>query len=251
MNLVENPELAEELLDYLRELLDGKITLPAVDYKRDLAYYHRSELLGCLMLPFLARTVNKDEVPKLNKSRCLYFARGRAVERIFGADNKPVVRDGIVTSVDRTSDNHGLVEMKSTVMSSDNFEGKLRSNVKHWIEECKVVARAYDDTSCNLAVMFLVGNTPSRRWGKPGREAVDLKAWRLDFDGGELDEAWSEMVSRRELLELCVSSGLAPVFKDVKPTVGAWGCGDCQYALFCPYFQLMMDGGKPIEEVSA
>jgi hypothetical protein len=246
MKITENEPLAEELLDYLRDILAGRGTLPAIDYKRDLTYYHRSELLGCLMIPFLARTVDPSDVQPLSKDRVLYFARGRAVERFFGADNVPLVKDGIVVSVDRISPFHGLVEMKSTIMSSDNFEYKLRTTMKHWIEECKVVAAAYDDTAANLAIMFLAGN--KKRWGMEGRVGVDLKAWRMEFDKDELREAWYALFERRNYLDAALNTGIAPSLDVVKQTVTSWGCKDCTYNNLCPYFQCLTWGPSVVEK---
>jgi len=237
VKITENEQLTDELLDYLRDVLGGHITLPAIDYKRDLTYYHRSELLGCLMIPFLARTVGPDDPEPLTKEQALYFARGRAIERFFGTDNKPLVKDGIVVSVDRTSPYHGLVEMKSTVMSSSGFPHAFHDNRKDWAEECKVVAAAYEDTSCNIAIMFLEGN--KKKWGNPDRIPVDLKAWRLEFETSETWGAWSELRGRKAVLDDALSLGIAPPLDIVKPTVSAYYCKECIYSKLCPYWQCL------------
>ncbi len=246
MKITENEALADELIDYLRDLLRGKVTLPAVDYKRDLQYYHRSELLGCLMVPFLARTVPPDDVQPLSRERVLYFARGRAVERIFGADNKPLVRDGIIVSVDKISSLYGLTEMKSTVMSSASFPDAFDKNRQDWANECKAVAAAYEDTSCNIAIMFLEGNR--KKWGNPDRVDVDMKAWRLEFETSELWGEWSEMRGRKAVLDDALALGIAPPLDVVKPTITSWGCAKCEYNNLCPYFQCLTWGPQVTEK---
>jgi hypothetical protein len=240
MIIHESPELADDLIQYLRALLDGKVTLGPVDYKRDLTHFHRSELLGCLMIPYLERM--EKTRPALSKERILYFSRGRAVERVFGADNEPLLRNGITISVDLKHPKHGLVEIKSTVMGSENFAEKLPTRSAHWVEECKAVAAAHDVTSCNLAVVFMVGNTPSHKWGKPGRVAVDLKAWKMDFTPEELAASWEDMLWKRDKVNEALDHEEYPELTTVKVTVPKWGCKECQWAERCPYFaELIME----------
>lgn len=236
MTSQERPEIASAYIQRIRELVTGKRIMEKVDYgERDNAVVHLSDVtLGsCLAIPYYRMKALKDglPLPEISDESCLFFLRGRAVERVVANELAPKTCEGILFTVDDFHPSCGYGEVKSTASDMSRF--KPETMYDHWASRIKGYCHALDIQSFNLIVIFMVGNTPSHKWANPNRKTVALRAWSLEYTPEEIKDNWVKM--RRNMAELmsCLAedSPLDPLMVTPKD----YECKGCSWAASCQY----------------
>lgn len=219
MNATPNPELRTHYIETLRGHLAERILDPTV--------VHASECELCPMKPFYNRTL--DEIPPLSDQSILFFTRGRLFERFISQERPPLELDGICGTVDGTTPDGELIEIKSTLQDMDKFNPA--SSQPHWIQRSKAYATIYGVNVINLVVFFLVGNMWTHK-----TEPTGLKSWRLEFTPEELADNWDYILLQRDKLLRAIGAGELPDEAWVKGRRMGFECKSCQFSVMCPYF---------------
>jgi hypothetical protein len=228
----ERPDIAAAYVQRIKDLVQGKRTMPAVDYpERDnTGPLHLSDLDLCLNQTYFRRTTPLDQHPPMSDKSALFFLRGRVIERAIAQETKSALYDGILCTADDIHPEYGLGEVKSTTKDSVRFDPlKSGFNVPHWITRSMGYCKALGYESINLVVLFLTGNWCKRGSGVP----VDLKAWKIDFTTEELDANWAEIKRREALLMDHIETG--PMTNEQAGTPD-WMCKSCDWAVRCPAY---------------
>jgi len=169
----------------------------------------------------------------------LVFLRGRVVERAMATEAKPICLDDIWMTIEDGNPPFGLkvVEIKSTEWGMHNFEP-----LPHWIDRGMSYCYGTKTTEMGLVVFFLSGNKPDfNEWRAEKRPPKDtprikagIRAWRLQFEEGELEAHWEDVLKRKRWCEgILVGGEVDRAYIDLhRPP---WQCGGCQWAELCEY----------------
>ena len=236
MKATERPDVAASYIQRIRELVTGVRIMPEVNYgERDNAVVHLSDVtLGsCLAIPYYRMKALKDGLkePEISDESCLFFLRGRAVERVVANELAPKTCEGILFTVDDFHPAFGYGEVKSTASDMSRF--KPETMYDHWASRIKGYCHALGIQSFNLIVIFMIGNTASHKWAKPGRVTVALRAWNLEFAPEEISANWQFVLANKKELEGAVSGDhpLDPLMVTPKD----YECKGCSWAASCQY----------------
>jgi len=255
MIIKESPKLAEIYTQRIIDLVEGRREMQAIQYDPEgrKKHIHASDLDGLCPLPsYYSRVIPNP--PPLDPQAAMKFLRGRVIERAIAQECPPIERDGIWCTVDDIYPEWiGLVEIKSTAQSCENFD--FVRDCPQWVTRMKTYCYAYGEKKIGLVVFFLVGNMPSYSlWNLKDKSlrrekytSVNLRAWEVRFKPHELKENWIEMLARKEKLEEAIKKGkpfppeyvrrFLPVNKEKSGEKAYWQCRGCRFKEVCYFFQ--------------
>ena len=238
MNYYENPRVAVAYLDRIAEMMEGRKEMPAVVYPPRGDEYHLSDFQGCILKPYWKRTIPLS--PEKDRESYLYFLCGRIIERAIATEHPSGELDGIHFTVDDTAPDGIPAEIKSTRWGSEFFDPPTRQ--PHWIERIKGYCKGRNTLTYHLVVLFLHGNVGDffpwaikKNGGRKPTEwkNVDLRAWTFEFEQGEIDDFWQEILRRKDILAKAVESGTPIDDAEVLARREDWECKYCEYRGRC------------------
>ena len=250
MKHYNSPEVAEAYSQRIVDLVEGRRTMPAITYDGDRSKtFHASDFDDglCILPAYYSRIL--ENIPPLDFVSAQKFLRGRVIERAIAEEEIPIVKDDIHCTIDDKNPDFGIAEIKSTTDSHEFFDIKERP---YWVSRMKTYCFASDNTKINLVVMFLAGNMASYLvWNiknhndKVAYETSALDAWTFEFEQGELEEHWKQILDRKETLEHALEKQtpfpkswveeFLP-YSDRKSGRKYWQCEGCRYARDCYYY---------------
>lgn len=238
MNWTRTPDRDPWFIDQIKGVLSGAREVPAITYKRRGPELHLSDLDLCLFKTFYRLT--REDIPPISDQAALKFARGRAIERLVGAEVDPIEHDGILLTPDGICP-WGPYEFKSVNTDSSKFSPNTAKNgvYKHWTQRLLGYLTAMDTDRITLAIYFQSGNTQSHKYGMAGREAVSLYTYEGVATEDEKAENWARILDRKHALEAAINDGTPiPEAYGAKET---WECGTpgdgCEMAEFCDHWR--------------
>lgn len=241
MIATERHDIAAAYIQRIRELVGGKRIMPEVNYgERDNVTTHLSDVASgsCIAIPYYRKMAIKQGLaePEINDDSALFFLRGRVIERVIGSEMAPRVCEGVTFTLDDFHPEYGYAEIKSTASDMSRFQPETM--YEHWRSRILGYCHALDICAMNLVVMFLVGNTASHKWAKPGRKTVGLRAWALSFTPDEIQKNWDDILYRKDELEGSIRDDrpLDPLMV----TPQGYECASCVHQPICQYYS----GGK-------
>jgi len=259
MKMTERPEIAQDYIQHLRDIVEGRKSIPSVQYDQNhrKEHTHGGQLYKhlCPLPPFYKRA-GYDILPSSDDT-IMKFGRGRGIERLIATEQESVCKDGIWITPDDKHPKWGWGEIKSTAQSSYQFNPE--KECPYWISQIEGAAYAVDTLEYNLIVWFLVGNMPSyttwaiKDYGYPkGKyKGTDMKAWTLEFTEEELHLAWGEKIGRKHALEKAIETNNVDLLHPyVEPNLpfrirerksgqikDYWQCKNCECTLQCYYYE--------------
>lgn len=268
MRIYQDPEVRSLYAGRVIDMMTGKREMPLVRMSTPAERtkcIHASDLDDslCPLPAYYSRVTPANQYPPLSIDSALKFLRGRVIERAIAKENNPVIKDGVMCTVDDEPEElPHPVEIKSTASTSTDF--RPDRDYPFWMSRLKTYCNAYDTDTMHLAVFFLVGNLPSFAfWAskderkKTGRyQGVDLNGWTVKFTDKELKEHWDNILLRRDILseaietECPIDSAIVEMHlpwrlrKSGKKNY--WQCKDCRWRdVPCYYYDeyIMGNGG--------
>jgi len=238
MKYYENPKVAQDYIDRIVDMMEGRREMPPVSYPPRGKEYHLSEFQGCPLQPYFKRTVNYQ--PQKDRESYLYFVCGRIIERAIAKECPSGELDGIHFTIDDTAPDGIPAEIKSTRWGSEFFDPPKHQ--PYWIERIKGYCKARGTTKYHVVVLFSHGNTGDffpwaikKNGGKKPAawKNVEMRAWTFEFEQAEIDDFWSECLRRRDVLEAAVEKGEPIESGEVLSRRMDWECKHCDYRGMC------------------
>ena len=202
MEYVSNPELKDELLEYVREHYDMATPRSGL---------HGNDLIYCLTKAYWQQT---DPLP-VTENELILFSIGFGFEGMYlpKEGGTPVEMDGIWFSPDAIVGTDG-VDLKTTRMWKDKDGPVPKKGIPEgWIKQFKGYALVHGKMEWTAAVLYIA--------------SADFEVFTLHFTVEELADHWQWMLQRKEVLE-----------EEEMPTpykhLGFEGeCKNCRYLLRC------------------
>jgi len=239
MNYYENPKLASVYLERVRDMMEGRRSMPPVAYNERGSEFHLSDFDLCPLPSFFKRAMTLQ--PKFEDESILVFLRGRIVERAMAKETDPICVDGIWMTVDDAEppEPFKVVEIKSTEWGMHFFDPP--KNSPQWMERGMGYCHGYGVTEMGLVVFFLSGNKSDfQSWQKDRRPpkgtpkiGAAITAWTFEFTPEEVAANWKEILRRRDVLQTALDSGEPMSDKEVLERRPEWQCKKCQYRGMC------------------
>jgi hypothetical protein len=217
MKRVENPELANKILEYLavkyklreiRTLEDG-VHLSSTVYCRTRGYFDSS-----------------NEGIGATRQELMLFALGYGLQDVMTPPDAsaPMYEcEGIIYRPDLLFEaNNQLVEVKTTRKSSKPHFIDDEWLPETWMKYIKGGCYIRKTNRYDLVVLYLMGN-----YAPPFPQ---IYADTLYFEDYELEENWREVIANRDVLLNAKKTGVPPTpFQHCYQ----WECKDCRYKMVC------------------
>ena len=209
MELINNPKLANEVLEQLKQEYTIEKPLP-----------HLTELIYCLTRSYYDRT---SPVPPTQREIML-FSLGWGLERLLLKQQRKIesgLSEGIYFSPDFLAFTDLPGELKTTRSSSAKFGTGFFPET--WKRQILGYMKCLGVTEYELVVLFMMGN-----YRPP---FPDIASYRIVSDEREINLNWSWLQMRKDVYMNCLEHKVAPpagVFCE------GWECKDCRYWIRCP-----------------
>ncbi len=171
---------------------------------------HITDLIYCLRKAYFRKILN---IPP-TEEQVLYYATGLFYHNLFEENLREIEieLDGITGTLDCIGfidDTTIPVEIKTTRISSN----KDILDMKHWLIQLKGYAKLIGSSRARLIVLHLVGD-----WKNPSPQ---LLCYDFEFTREEIDENWSWLISRRDILLDALDKGILP---SIETRFAEWEC---------------------------